>query len=85
MEVMEHYLPDFPMNLSILLFLMGLLNLTTLEDFPEKSDHREGIIIKGPQESRFPQETSMKHYLPLPLVDGPPFRRTSEQKCPNNT
>lgn len=55
MEVMEHYLPDFPMNLSILLFLMGLLNLTTLEDFPEKSDHREGIIIKGSQESRFPQ------------------------------
>lgn len=54
---MEHYLPDFPMNLSILLFLMGLLNLTTLEDFPEKSDHREGIIVKHLESPDFHRES----------------------------
>lgn len=59
MEVMEHDLPHFPMNLSILLYLMGLMKLQTMEDSPEESHHRGGFIlqslIKAPQEFRFPQ------------------------------
>lgn len=72
MEVMEHYLTHFPMNLSVLLFLMGLLKLTTMEDFPGKSDHREEIIlqslIKAPQESRFPQGSLHEALFTPPTV-----------------
>lgn len=71
MEVMEHYLPHFPANLSILLFLMELLKLAT-GDFPGKSDHREGItlqsLIKAPQESRFPQGSLHEALFTPPTV-----------------
>jgi len=46
MEVMENYLPHFAMNLSMLLYLMGLLKLKTREDLPgEFGHHGRGHII----------------------------------------